>query len=283
MLWQGARALLGTLVSIQVRCAEDAPNDCGAAAAHVAMEAAFAAMAHIGRVMSAHDPQSDLARLSQARAGALLRLDPHTVHVIRSAQHWQRVSGGAFDPCVAAGHLSGLGLRPGLCATPHGGHDSIHTLRVVSADQVQVAHPLGLDVGGIAKGYAVDQAIAALRAHGITSALVNAGGDMRAIGAHAWRIDVRHARQSVRDGRVPVLRHLVCGALATSVAGLRNPEFVASLGRLRAMSVWQSATVRAHDCMTADVLTKWALQSSLLCPSLRPHLRQCGARMWRSR
>ncbi len=282
-MWQRARALLGTLVSIQVCCAEDAPNDEGAAAAHMAMEAAFAVMAHIGRVMSAHDPQSDVARLSQARAGEVLRLDPHTVHVIRSAQHWQHVSGGAFDPCVAASHLSGLGLRPGLCATPHGCDDNIHTLRVVSADQVQVAHPLGLDVGGIAKGYAVDQAIAALCAHGITSALVNAGGDMRAIGAHAWRIDVRHARQSVRDGRVPVLRHLVCGALATSVAGLRNPEFVASLGRTPAMSVWQSASVRAHDCMTADVLTKWALQSSPLCPSLRTHLRQCGARMWRSR
>lgn len=282
-MWQRARALLGTLVSIQVRCAEDGANDDGAAAAQVAMEAAFAVMVHIGRVMSAHDPQSDLARLSQARAGEVLRLDPHTVQVIRCAQHWQRVSGGAFDPCVAASHLSAAGLRPGLRYVSGMRPSCLHTLCVVADDLVQVAHPLSLDVGGIAKGYAVDQAIDVLCAHGVRSALVNAGGDMRAIGAHAWRIDVRHARQSVRDGRVPALRHLVCGAVATSVAGLRNPEFVASLGRMRAISVWQSATVHAHDCMTADVLTKWALQSSALCPSLRNHLRHCGARMWRSR
>jgi thiamine biosynthesis lipoprotein len=160
---------------------------------------------------------------------------------------------------------------------------ALNQLKVLSSNQVRVAQPMGLDLGGIAKGYAVDQAIAALQTHGVTCALVNAGGDLRVIGSRAWTLDVRHAKRSLRDRQVRALRHCVEGAVATSVAGVHNPEFVPTRGLSRHTPMWQSATVRAHDCMTADVLTKWALQSSLLCPSLTSTLRQCGGQMWRSR
>lgn len=65
----------------------------------------------------------------------------------------------------------------------------------------QLGSPNGdtlIDVGGYAKGYAVDQAIEALRKMGINNAIVNAGGDLRAIGnkgERAWRIGIRHPRQ----------------------------------------------------------------------------------------
>jgi hypothetical protein len=69
--------------------------------------------------------------------------------------------------------------------------------------------------------------------------------------------------------------------LATSVSGPLNPEFVAS--RAHQKLPWQSVTVQADTCMTADVLTKWAMQASLLCPELKRVLRQHHGRMWRSR
>ncbi len=283
MLWQRARVLLGTLVSVQIHVPEDRVNNAVSSQTTQAFDHAFDVMAHIGRVMSAHHPQSDVARISHAAPGEVLTLDPHTVAVLRSALHWYRASEGAFDPCQAAHHLSRNGLRPGLSDQALGLPHALNQLQVLSANQVRVAQPMGLDLGGIAKGYAVDQAIAALQARGVTCALVNAGGDLRAIGTRAWPLDVRHAKRSLRDRQVRALRHCVEGAVATSVAGEHNPEFVPTLRRSRHTPVWQSATVLAHDCMTADVLTKWALQSSLLCPSLTSTLRQHGAQMWRSR
>jgi hypothetical protein len=73
---------------------------------------------------------------------------------------------------------------------------------------------------------------------------------------------------------------LTAGGIATSVAAVDGSDFIPTTHRGQA--TWRSATVWARDCMTADVLTKWALQSSPLCPLLRATLRRNGARMWRS-
>lgn len=282
-MWQRARPLLGTLVSIQVRAQDDNALTHDEAHVHSAIEAAFDVMAHIGRVMSAHHAQSDLARLSRATPASDVILDQHTVSVLVHARHWRCVSGGAFDPSMAAAHLSRRGLRPGLSASSTSTSCGLKALQVLSPTCVRVEHALCLDLGGIAKGYAVDHAVDVLRQHGVTSALVNAGGDMRAIGPHRWPLDVRHADQSMRDLHVRGLRYFHNVAVATSVAGPHNPEFVASMTSLRRSQPWQSATVLAQNCMTADVLTKWALQSSQLCPCLNASLRRHGARMWRNK
>jgi thiamine biosynthesis lipoprotein len=269
-----ARPLLGTVVSIHLHDAALTP-----AQREAAFSAAFDGVAHIGRVMSAHASDSDLARLSQATAGAVLTLDPHTVHVLQAAQYWQRVSHGAFNPGWAATRLSAAGQRPGLTRL-HPASAGLHALEVLSDTTVKLQHAIQLDLGGIAKGYAVDCAITKLQQHGVVHALVNAGGDMRAIGSTVWPVDVRHAQHHVMDVCLrgcPSLQHQ---ALATSVAAPINSEFV----HVRRFSKqrWRSATVQAPDCMTADVLTKWALQSTDLCPQLRSVLRAHQARMWRS-
>lgn len=269
-----ARPLLGTVVSIHIDDDMLTPS-----AQEAALAQAFDVMAHIGRVMSAHDARSDLARLSQAVPGAVLTLDPHTVHVIRAAQYWQRVSHGAFNPCLAAERLALSGQRPGLARLNHASA-GLHALDVLSDTTVKLQHAIQLDVGGIAKGYAVDCAIAALQHHGVAHALINAGGDMRAVGEKAWPVDVRHSQQNLIDVRMRSCQTLQQHALATSVAAPVNPEFV-NVRRFQKHR-WRSATVQAPDCMTADILTKWALQSSLLCPQLRQVLRAHQARMWRS-
>lgn len=269
-----ARPLLGTVVSIHLRDDTLTPSEREAAFAD-----AFEVVAHIGRVMSAHEPGSDLARLSQAASGAVLTLDLHTVRVIRAAQYWQKVSHGAFNPGVAAMRLSVAGARPGLTRLQHASA-GLHALEVLSDTTVKLAHAIQLDFGGIAKGYAVDCAITSLQQHGVVDALVNAGGDMRAMGSIAWPVDVRHAQQNLMDVRLRACQSLRHQALATSVAAPINPEFV-SVRRFRHQR-WRSATVQAPNCMTADVLTKWALQSSDLCPQLRNVLRAHQARMWRN-
>jgi thiamine biosynthesis lipoprotein len=273
MLITRARPLLGTVVTLQAV----ANTGCEPMVAH-AIAQALLTMAHISRVMSAHDASSDLGRLAHAKCGEVLTLDAQTVHVIHAAQFWTRVSAGAFNPCRAAQTLSSAGRRPGLAGDALG---DLNDMVFLSDTDVRLTRPVKLDLGGIAKGYAVDCAMSVLAAHGVHDALVNAGGDLRGMGQRKWPIDVRHAKHTLMDARLRRVRSVQQHALATSVAGARNPEFVAA--RAHQTPRWQSVTVQADTCLAADALTKWALQSSLLCPRLREALRLNRGQMWRTK
>nr|WP_240980420.1 FAD:protein FMN transferase [Ramlibacter agri] len=238
-----------------------------------AIDAAFARVARVHALMSAHSADSDLARLARAAAGVPLALDPDTVAVLRIAQHWRAASRGAFDPEMAARRLAGR--RPGIAAAQHGmGRLArLHILderTVVSEDG-----PLPLDLGGIAKGYAVDRAVEVLQAAGLRSGLVNAGGDLRAFGPRTWSIEVQHAAVTARTRKLLRLHE---GAVATSTGAAHNADFVATRRRAPA---WQRGTVLAPDCATADALTKWVLQEREPSLRLRAALRSAGARLWR--
>lgn len=268
-----ARPLLGTLVTIQLE-AHECPHD-----ASSLMEAAFAVMARMAIVMSAHDAASDLGRMSRARAGQVLQLDPHTWTVLQAAKHWTTRSRGAFNPALAGRVLAQRGVRPGLAwhaaaATRLEGVDLLDQYRV------RLDAPVALDFGGIAKGYALDQAAAVLKKLGCQRAVLNAGGDLRVVGDKRWPVEIRHAGSGLRDRCGCDVRAMREGAMATSVRDAHETQFV------RTVSghgwTWRSATVWARDGMTADILTKWALQSSPLCPQLQSALRSLGARMWRT-
>ena len=282
------RPLLGTLVSVQVWPDGLAAGYGTGQAIEDAIDGALACVAHISRVMSAHDPDSDLGRMSRARAGECLTLDAHTIAVLQASQYWHRVSGGAFSPARAAHALARQGRRPGLqlaVQTALQAHTpapplGLQHLCLLSPTELRMPGPVLLDLGGIAKGYAVDQAVACLVRAGVRQAVVNAGGDLRVIGPRAQAVQLRHAGQGLRDRPLPERCRLHNAALATSVALHAESEFVRTRpsGRQR----WRSASVQAEDCMSADALTKWALQSSLLCPALRAALRTHRARLWRS-
>ncbi len=137
-------------------------------------------------------------------AGKTYSADPPTLALLRKAQDLAHRSGQLFDPAI--GKLVALwGFqsddRPD--APPPARADIERLLAnlpdmndlVISGDSLSSTNrDLKLDLGGFAKGYAVDQAIERLRALGIDNAIVNAGGDLRAIGAHGerpWRIGIR--------------------------------------------------------------------------------------------
>ncbi len=294
--------LLGTLVTLLLeplsdaagdRCDDDAAED-DSARLHAAAAAAFAAIAHVGRVMSAHCATSDLGRLARTEAGCAtaITLDPHTVRVLCAAQHWQRLSTGAFDSQAAARPLVMAGLRPALKAISIHSSIRLGQLRFTDIDQVLADGPLALDLGGIAKGYAVDLAIETLQQHGVTSGLVNAGGDMRAFGPRRWPVAVA-SRGSARPP-IDVPRTLCNAALATSETGWHGSEMIATarLGsRQRAQRNLSNrkrtshcCTVQAPDCISADAFTKWALQANSRAASIRLTrvLRANRASLWRS-
>jgi thiamine biosynthesis lipoprotein len=130
-----AQPWLGTLVDIALA-------DPGAAAPQAAFDAAFAAIAAIHNAMSPQHPDSDLARFNTAIAGSALPCAARTRNVLQAARTLGEASDGIFDITLGSGGLSAWSLQG----------DRLHKHR----DGAR------LDLGGLAKGYAVDAAIAAL-------------------------------------------------------------------------------------------------------------------------
>ena len=130
---------------------------------------------------------------------------PSIVEMTRQSQQVEKQSGGRFNPAIGA--LIGLwgfhtseypvqGPPPRRSRIEELVHLNPSSLEIqIDGQEMSSLNPaVQLDFGGIAKGYAIDQAISILRAHGIDNAIVNAGGDLRAIGSHGdrpWRIAVR--------------------------------------------------------------------------------------------
>jgi thiamine biosynthesis lipoprotein len=234
-----ARPLLGTLVAIRVSAGD-------AFCAQRAVDAAFTAVARVHRLMSFHQPDGDVARINSAGAGERLELDPETVRVLRFARALHRAC-APFDVVAAAAALVEAGRlpRPARAAADA-------TARDLELDGTAMRWrcPGWIDLGGIAKGYAVDRAIETLQAHGVHSALVNAGGDLRCCGAPEL-IHVRHPQRPAELIRLGWLRD---GALATS-AGYEREALVRP--RRRAPIRWGAGvSVLAPTCMAADALTK---------------------------
>jgi thiamine biosynthesis lipoprotein len=246
-----ARPWLGTLVGIEV-------GGLPPVALARAVESAFAAVERVHRAMSFHDPDSELSRLNrQAHAGPV-RVSGHLRRVLRAAVRMSTLTGGLFDVTVAPA-LVRWGYLPGT-APPTTAHGNWRDIRFHDDGTVGFVAPACLDLGGIAKGYAVDMAIAALRRAGVPRACVNAGGDLRFYGAEPRQIGVR---DPAAPGNLRLLPPLLAGAIATScVADTRRQHDGEWRSPLvdprdgRAIGHADSVTVLAHTCLVADALTK---------------------------
>lgn len=247
-----ARPLLGTLVEITA----DAPPE--------AMEHAFAAIAAVQDRMSYHHPESELSKLNRDAAREWVTVSRDLWCVLSCALDFARQSKGAFDPSVAA-RLTTLGFLPPVPGSPMANRAA--TWRDIELDaansRVRFHRALRLDLGGIAKGFAVDQAVAALQAYEVPTGLVNAGGDLRGFGPNQWPISIRHPQQPSSTVATLPLHN---AALATSAGTFTrrrrgNAEITALIdGRSRApMPVESSVSVIAPTALIADGLTKIAL------------------------
>ena len=176
--------------------------------------------------LSRFRPESELSRLN-ARAGAPVVVSELVFRVVAEAVQAARATAGAFDPTllhdlVRAGYDRSFDTMPahslGTGRLPSGGG----AWRSIGLDPgariVELPAGCALDLGGIAKGMAVDAALDLLQALGVHSALVSAGGDLAVRGLprphDAWQVLVGERRDQV----VPLVR----GALATSGIGRRS-------------------------------------------------------------
>ncbi|MEP6669751.1 MAG: FAD:protein FMN transferase [Chthoniobacter sp.] len=248
-----ARPLLGTFVEI-------AAGGLPEGEAHRAIEAAFAVVEEVQRRMSFHDPESMLSRLNREAARRAVQVDAWTFRVLAAAAEVHRVSEGVFDVTVAP-HLQALGFLPGDAPAAAGApFASFADVQLLPDRHVRFRRAgVCLDLGGIAKGFAVDRAVAALRRAGVPRGLVNAGGDLRVFGGEQ-RVAIRHPELPQAAHRSLPLRN---AALATSAhyfaerwqPGQTLAPIIDPHTGQRVTQVL-SATVRARQAMLADALTK---------------------------
>jgi thiamine biosynthesis lipoprotein len=221
------RPALGTLAGIEAR----APTR---RLAERALAAAYAALARVEALLHPARAGSDLARLNAAPAGSRVAVHPWTAELLRLSRELCLLSAGRFEPALPSCGtvLQWLPLGP----------RSLYVRRT--------AH---VDLGGIAKGFAVDRAVAAMRRAGASAGLVNAGGDLRVFGREAWPLWIR------LGGGEPRQLLLQDAALAGS-----DPGFTDSPAEHRGYYLPRSsprlapraAAVMAPSAALADALTK---------------------------
>lgn len=242
------RPLLGTLVAIEVEPAGDS-------AGVSAIDAAFAAMQRVSNLMHPTLPGSDLARIAAAPPGTAVLVHEWTLEVLRVSQELNRQSQGLFDPClsIAHGRMSDVELQ---------------------ADSVICHAPVSIDLGGIAKGFAVDVAVAELRRRGCPAGLVNAGGDLRVFGASPRIAFVR----SPADEGIPIeLRDAALAASGPRIDGSPSEHRGYYEGIHGTPVAGRFVAITAASTMAADAMCKCAL---LCAPPLLAKLLDAHQARW---
>lgn len=203
------RLLMGTMVSITTWGVADSKEQ-------QAVAAAFAEMARIEASMSSHQPQSQVAKINAEAMDNRLPVTAELAGLLMEAAKIQEISHGAFNPGL--GKLIGIWGFSSKSAVkqPPKKEDiaawaakfkadaTILPTKTSGGDGFTLSLPnsaSSLDLGGIAKGYAIDRAIETLKKFAIKNALLNAGGDLRGIGnkgGKPWRVGIQHPRETQR-------------------------------------------------------------------------------------
>jgi thiamine biosynthesis lipoprotein len=236
-----------------------------------AIDAVMDEMRRIDTNMSTYKPDSELSRLNAQASHATVKISSELFELLTTAMEYSRITGGAFDVTYAS-----VGFMYDFRAHHHPSEAEIKqalpevNYRLVELDPVHhTVHyrrdGVRIDLGGIAKGYAVDRGIAVLQRRGISHALVSAGGDSRVIGdrfGKPWIIGIRHP-----DRRDEIITRLPLVDTAISTSGDYERYFDENGQRYHhiidprtghSASAARSATVLADTATRTDGLSKTA-------------------------
>lgn len=255
-------AIMGTAIRVEL-WSDDA------AAAHDAIDAVIAEMHRIDAAFSPYRDDSELSRVNREAGARAVEIGAELFGLVERSLAFSALSQGAFDITYAsAGHLYDYrrGRRPDAAALAQAvaaiGYRHLELDR--AACRLRFARPgMRIDLGGFAKGYAVDNGAAILARRGIRHAVVTAGGDSRVLGdrrGRPWTIGVRDPR---REGEVVALLPLEDVSVSTSgdyeryfddgaerCHHLLDPRSGLSPQHIR------SVTVIAADGLTSEALSK---------------------------
>jgi thiamine biosynthesis lipoprotein len=196
--WRETRAIMGTEIQVEVWHEQQAA---GCAAIH----AVLAEMNRIDSAMSPYIESSLLSNLNRNAASGPVQVDAELFDLIAASLSFSEITDGAFDITYASvGRY--YDYRSGLLPDDETMAKSIQAINYRYIEMDAESHSISykiegvyIDLGGIAKGYAVDRGIEILQAHGITQGLVGAGGDSRMLGdrgGEPWVVGIRDPRRA---------------------------------------------------------------------------------------
>ncbi|HTT09585.1 MAG TPA: FAD:protein FMN transferase [Burkholderiaceae bacterium] len=256
------QAIMGTAIRVELWC-DDRP------AGEAACAAVMREMHRIDAAMSPFKPDSELSHINRVAAHRAAMLTEEMFGLLQKSIAFSRMSDGAFDITFASvGQLYDYrkGIRP-TDAQLEAARSAVGYQNLIldpQARTVRFAHPgTQIDLGGFAKGYAVDNGAAILRRHGIAHGIVTAGGDSHIVGdrrGRPWAIGIRDPR---RAGEVVAMLPLEDTALSTSgdyerffeVDGMRF-HHVIDPRTGKSPSHVHSVTVIAEDGLTTEAFSK---------------------------
>lgn len=279
------------LMGVDARIVVYAPDK---ATAERACTAAFARIADLDSMMSDYRIDSELMRLCDKAGGPAVKVSPELFKALQRAMEVSRLSDGAFD--VTVGPLVRLWRKARKAGALPAPDEIDQARRLVGwrkvildrrAQTVRLAvKGMKLDLGGIAKGYADDEAQIVLEKNGIRRALVEMGGDIVVSGPppgeDGWKIRVPNAE----GGHGPVDMRFVNTAISTSgdteqfvLIGGKRYSHVVDPRTGQALTNRVEVTVVAQDGLTSDPIST-AL--SVVEPRKRSRLVNAypGTKMW---
>jgi thiamine biosynthesis lipoprotein len=187
-------AIMGTNIDVEIW--HDDP-----AKGNAAVEAVMDEMRRIDTLMSHYKPESELSQINQRGAKEAVVVDKELFDLIKLSLHFSEITDGAFDITYASvGYLYDYRkhVKPTEAAIEKAlpGVNYRHLILNERDHSVRFSQAgMRVDLGGIAKGYAVDRGITILQGRGVQHAVVTAGGDTRIIGdrmGRPWIVGIRH-------------------------------------------------------------------------------------------
>jgi FAD:protein FMN transferase len=266
---QGEQAIMGTRCVVELWSEDRARGQ-------AAIDAVFTEFRRIDALMSTYKPESELSRVNENAATTPVPVSRELYDLLATSIEYSKLTRGAFDITYASvGYLYDYRAHrhpdAATIASALPGIDYRHIQLDPERLSVRFRRPeVRVDLGGIAKGYAVDRGIAVLQALGIDRAMVNAGGDTRIIGdrlGRPWIVGIRHPD----DEHKVVLRiPLTDTAMSTSgdyeryfeEDGVRyhhilDPKTGRSASKLRSVTII-AATATRSDALTKSVFVMGA-------------------------
>jgi len=240
--------------------------------AEEAMNAAFREVERIDLLMSHYRPESEVSQITRQAGEKETQVSPETLEVVERALYFSRLSGGAFD--ITIGPVFRLwDFREGKIPGEKSLQENLkkvdyRKIRVDRAKSLVYLESRGmeLDLGAIAKGYAVDRASAVLRKGGVENFLVTAGGDLAVSGAKGkgvpWTVGIQHPRFPAE-----LIAKLRPAQAAVATSG-DYKKFFSRGGERYHHILTPSTGLPARECQSVTIIAPSAMDADALATSV---------------
>jgi thiamine biosynthesis lipoprotein len=266
----GYRLVMGTFAHLKAIAKDrDTAKKC--------VESAFAELQKVDNLMSDYKSDSEISHLNSDAAKSRLKVSASTFMVLQKSVEFSRLSEGAFDITIgplaelwrSAAEVNSVPTEAELAvARSKVGYEKLY----LDPNEMTVrfaVEGMKLDLGGIAKGYAIDMAIEAMQAGGAIGGMVDVGGDIRCFGTpkdrNVWRIGLQNPSDPQGQDEVLLILKLTDTAIATSGDYRR---FVLVEGKKRSHILNRNTGASAEKTSSVTIISQNAINADALATAV---------------